>query len=386
MRKTLFRIAWIFLLLAFQAPVSSADPAVFEEVLSQFASRTQVAISGQVLDKDQAPVAGAEVMIVGPEGASTIIANGEGSYRFEDAAVGLYVVVASDPAYSITASSRMEHKWEGVTSIVTERVTIEGVVVDSETGQPVTAYECGEAWDTEAFRLGMPTSDREYPVTRVDDAQGRFTIPVYKPRLPAVLFRAPGYQPYLVRIVQGETGSQIGGLIVPLVRSAIVRGTVVDAEGAPVSGARIVLAAHAVREANPEANAPAESGADGAFELAIAPDQPTTVLAYHPGYAPSAATVDPASGGDAPLRIVLTPGGRIEGTVTRDGVPAENVLVLLQCEGFAWRSTRTDADGHYAFTKVPEGEVEVIVAKTRVSAICANESNATANVALNAVD
>ncbi|MCL4694166.1 MAG: carboxypeptidase regulatory-like domain-containing protein [Candidatus Hydrogenedentes bacterium] len=337
-----------------------SGPAPLEDVLSQFASRTQVAVSGQVLDKQQSPVAGAAVSIVGPEGASTITANDEGIYRFEDAAVGLYVVLASDAEHRVTASSRMEHKWEGVTSIVTERVTIEGVVVDSDTGQPVTSYVCGEAWDTEAFRLGVPTSDREYPVTRVDDAQGRFTIPVYKPRVPAVLFRAPGYQPYLVRIVQGETGSQIGGLIVPLVRSALVRGTVVDAEGAPVTGARIVLAAHAVREANPEANALAESGADGAFELAIAPDQPTTVLAYHPGYAPSAATVNPASSGDAPLRIVLTPGGRIEGTVTRDGFPAENVLVLLRSEGFVWQSVLTDEDGHYAFAKVPAVESEVV--------------------------
>ncbi|GMV92455.1 MAG: hypothetical protein AMXMBFR82_22330 [Candidatus Hydrogenedentota bacterium] len=361
MRRIPITIAWIPWLLTISPLCALAGPAPLDDALSQFASRTQVTISGQVLDNDQTPVANAEVTVVGPEGTSTIAANNEGTYRFEDAAVGMYVVLASDPASTVTASSRMEHKWEGVTSIVTERVTIEGVVVDRDTGHPVTAYECGEAWDTEAFRLGMPTSDREYPVTRVNDAHGRFTIPVYKPRLPAVMFRAPGYQPYLVRIVQGETGSQIGGVIVPLVRSAIIRGVVVDAEGAPVSGARIVLAAHAAREANPEANALAESGADGAFELAIAPDQPATLLAYHPGYAPSAATVDPASRDNAPLRIVLTPGGRIEGTVTRDGVPAGNILVLLQCEGFAWRSTRTDPHGHYAFTKVPEGEVEVIV-------------------------
>lgn len=365
MRRMPITIAWISWLLTISPLCALADPAPLDDVLTQFASRTQVAISGEVLDGRQAPVANATVTIVGPEGASTITANDVGAYRFEDVALGLYVVIASDPGCRVTASSRMEHKWEGVTSIVTERVTIEGAVVDRDTGQPVTAYECGEAWDTEAFRLGVPTSDREYPITRVDDAHGRFTIPVYKPRLPAVMFRAKGYQPYLVRIVQAETGSQIGGLIVPLVRSAIVRGTVVDAEGAPVSGARIVLAAHAVREANPEANALAESGADGAFELAIAPDQPTTVLAYHPGYAPSAATVDPASSDDALLRIVLTPGGRIEGTVTRDGVPAENVLVLLQCEGFAWRSTRTDADGRYAFTRVPEGDVEVILGQLR---------------------
>ncbi len=156
-------------------------------------------------------------------------------------------------------------------------------------------------------------------MTRVEDAKGRFTIPVYKSRLPAVVFRAPGYQPFLVRFANDQVGAQIGGMVVPLVRSLVIKGTVVDGDGKPVAGAKIVLDAMTPAGGNHEDYAVAETDADGSFEVETSPDETPSIVAYHSGYAPGVATVKTKKAGGAVARIVLTPGGRVEGTVTRDG-------------------------------------------------------------------
>lgn len=317
------------------------------------------------MDERQRPAPNAEVTVFGPTGTATITADENGAYHFEGAASGLYAVMAVNDVYAVTASTRIEHKWEGVTSIVTERVTIEGVVVDRETGRPMPEFDCAEVWDTESFRIGFAPANQTSPATHVEDAKGRFTIPIYRPRLPAVVFRAPGYQPYLVRFANDQTGAQIGGVVVPLVPSTVVTGTVVDAKGKPIEGATIALGAMTPVDRDRGAQAMVQSDAKGNFTFEISRDSAQTIVAYHPEYAPSAVTFEPKHADTPNLRIVLTPGGRIVGTVTRDGVPAESVLVLLQCEGFAWRSTRTDTHGHYAFTKVPEGEAEVLVGQLR---------------------
>jgi len=81
----------------------------------------------------------------------------------------------------------------------------------------------------------------------------------------------------------------------------------------------------------------------------------------HSEYASSAVTIQPRAKGTLTLRIVLTPGGCIEGTVTRDGIPVPNMLVLVKSAEFIWQSTRTDARGCYQFKNVPPGKAMVLV-------------------------
>lgn len=362
---------------------NTADPNSLDESLAQFTARTQVTITGQVLDEKQQPVPGAAITIFGTEGDSHLTTDEYGAYRFENAAIGLYAVVTERPDCAVTATTRMEHKWEGVTSLVTERVTIDGIVVDRDTGRPLPEFDFTEVWDTEAFQFMPAAMNGAHPTTRVEDDYGRFTVPIYKPRLPAVAFRAPGYQPYLVRIGQGQTGAQIGGMVVPLVRSMFVSGTVVDANGKPIEGATIALGAMTPLSHDPNAQGLAKSDAKGNFKFEISQDSAPAIVAYHPEYAPSAATIDP---GLPTLRIVLTPGGCIEGTVTRDGAPAANVLVLLKCGGLSWQSTLTDDQGQYEITKVPEGMVELLALdSTREVKIAAGQT-AIVNIDLGASD
>jgi hypothetical protein len=273
----------------------------------------------------------------------------------------------------------MEHKWEGVTSLVTERVTIDGIVIDRDTGRPLPELDFTEVWDTEAFQFMPAAMNGARPTTRVEDAQGRFTIPIYKPRLPAVVFCAPGYQPYLVRIAQGQIGAQIGGMVVPLVPSMAVSGTVVDAKGKPIEGATIALGAMTPPSQDFDAHGLAKSDAKGNFKFEISRDSTPAIVAYHSEYAPSAVTIEPGT-----LRIVLTPGGCIEGSVTRDGAPAANVLVLIKCGGLSWQSILTDGLGHYEFTKVPEGTVELLTLGSTREAEVATGQKATVNMELGA--
>jgi protocatechuate 3,4-dioxygenase beta subunit len=366
------------------ATENATDPDPLDAALAQFAARTQVTITGQVLDEKQHPVPGAAITIFGPEGASHLTTDEDGAYRVEHAAIGLYAIVAERPDCAVTATTRMEHKWEGVTSVLTERVTIDGIVIDSNTGRPLPEFVCAEVWDTESFRLGVPTSVREYIETRIEGAHGRFTIPVHKPRLPAVVFRAPGYQPYLVRIAQGQIGAQIGGLVVPLVPSMVVRGTVVDAKGKLIEGATIALGAMAPLSHDLNAQGLAKSDAKGNFKFEISRDSAPAIVAYHPEYAPSAAAIDPDSKDTPTLRIVLTPGGCVEGTLIRNGAAAANVLVLIKCERLSWQSTLTNDQGRYEFANVPEGTVELLTQDSKCEVEIATGQTALVNMELGA--
>lgn len=163
--------------------------------------------------------------------------------------------------------------------------------------------------------------------------------------------------------------SQPGGLLrVPLTRGGSVRGRVLDAHGAPVSGAQVRLAGGGRAPSNlglPEgfwlnpARNPARSGADGSFHLAGLPprDGPVELRASHPEHPPGRS--EPFAfarlGQEVTLEIRLAQGGTVTGQVRLDGAPAPLRVFWESAEGNGW--TRANDRGDYRIVGVPSGEL-----------------------------
>jgi hypothetical protein len=230
--------------------------------------------------------------------------------------------------------------------------------VQDERGQPIESFNVvaravaeGQAGAFEPFQ--------------VED--GRFTLENVLPGDYAVTVRAPERASATVSAkVAATTPADIG--TVKLGPGSTIRGTVVDAAGGPVGGARIAITASArpsfttTFENEPEV----VSDGSGAFEVKGVEAGSYEVTASHARYArslPAAAVV--AAGQPAPeVRLVLSEGGRVEGTYRRrDGAPVPASFVMaMPIRDEPWRLGQlvpVQPDGSFVVEHVPAGRVRV---------------------------
>lgn len=149
-----------------------------------------------------------------------------------------------------------------------------------------------------------------------------------------------------------------------------VSGVVADERGAPLPGVAIhaeVLRSEgeaALHEGAPVAST--TSDAEGGFRLAgfLRAGESYVLIARHPGFAPAAVSpVDPLVPGTLFRRIVLVPGGRVEGRVvdpSNAGVPGAEVAACvvgrtLRDGGVPVGFCATDGDGAFAIENLPPG-------------------------------
>jgi len=128
----------------------------------------------------------------------------------------------------------------------------------------------------------------------------------------------------------------------------------------PIPSANAALA-----DIGENAAAPWVSGQDGRFEAAPVVPGRLRVLARHPDYVDGESElVRVGSAGRADVKIVLLPGGRLEGRVReKDGMPVAGARVqVASTRGSFERSTYTAADGTFSLAAVPP---EVLVSVSR---------------------
>ncbi|MBL8861411.1 MAG: carboxypeptidase regulatory-like domain-containing protein [Planctomycetes bacterium] len=302
--------------------------------------------------------------------------------------------IAGDPPHEVTFQKAgfVEHVLRHDPRTATEEVvvrlqrggSVEGVVVDVSRGEPVTAFTVtgGDLVETDADAPGAtnPFSGG----TTVEDAAGRFRVESVRPGSSTLVFRAPGYLPEAVsvEVVEGQTKK---GLIVELAPGGVVRGRVLDAQGAPVPGAQVVAQASGsgdkARERRRErlqrsgfgrggdrrggpppspfepmmdgggdavdqippgflsmaagmgmlGDRAASTDARGVFELTAVEPGAFRVFAFHRDHAGGASEPQtmPAEGLVEGVVVKLLPGGSIVGTVTdRHGRPVPDQIVL----------------------------------------------------------
>jgi protocatechuate 3,4-dioxygenase beta subunit len=310
-----------------------------------------LAIRGRVVDSGGAPVASAQVDVFAFAGeASTRLfaqADGDGRFVARGLADRSYQVSIFAPGFANLTSTLTPSESEH--SLVLKRnLKVTGRVVGPD-GEPVPQGTLDFRRLADDFNLRMTRTETD----------GRFTAELSEGGVVAVSVTANGYMRLKTEVRIDQEGD-IGEI--RLSRGLLIRGSVVDARGGPIAGARVENQTRGQFSS-------VETDEHGGFELKLGNAGTVRLTASRTGYAPAEATVDVTeeNSGREPVQIVLTRGARIEGTAKRrDGTPVPQAVVNLGGgSGFGARvsggpvSTLTAADGSFAFEGVTPGPVTV---------------------------
>lgn len=184
-----------------------------------------------------------------------------------------------------------------------------------------------------------------------------------------VHFRGADFAAFTQHDVHIAPGKPTDMGIVLVFRGRKLTGTVVDASGSPVAGAKVKVGTMLFSGAgaeDPNQNFDDLAGirsaitdADGGFQLIGVPRKETNVVADHPDKGRSLAQAVPLTDGDPPpMELKLRGFGSIAGVVTSKGQPLSGVTVSESSTGGTAQAmfAQTGADGSYAMAKVPEGQ------------------------------
>jgi protocatechuate 3,4-dioxygenase beta subunit len=338
-------------------------PAGAEAIdIGNVALEVGIAIRGRVRDAAGQAVERASLFTYSQEAAR--------SYSAQSEADGTYVLAGLPPGmYSVSATAagmgRAERKAEagasGIDFVLQPAGTITGTVVD-EAGKPVAAFRVfarapmrsGAMGGGQADSFGVP--DGRFVLE--DVADGEYVVDV----------SAPDRAPAVVSGVKVTAGGITDVGTVRLTGGGTIKGVVVDAASAPVSGATVWVSGPGQDYSRIVPEVTTDSG--GAFEVRGVPAGSAQVRVTHSAYAQGlvmGVEVDPARG-PADVRVVLMQGGRIEGRVrSRDGSLPPGAVVTARPlrPGTPWFSPTGPGlqplagDGSFVLEHVPAGPVSV---------------------------
>ncbi len=341
-------------------------------------------VSGRVLDRTGAPVAGAEVRAVWPQEVATTTA--DGSYElggFDDAAGAEALVLARDPQgrHAPSRSRQVRPPATDIDFVLGPPGAIEGSVSDATTHAPIAGatVEVEPAGGPEAFIGRMSGTGTEKATT---DEAGRFRLGGLGSGRFRLRARAAGYATgetladlaeggtALVAIELGAPGSVSGRVVSAADRSPIAAAVVARADPLdPMYGGVLQQLEGAISAASAAGPAelpfamkaiadnpmfadllPAVTGADGRYRLTGLPPGKHRLVFIHRDYAKEVVSVEiDGHGGAATVDATLRPGAAIFGTVRkRDGSPAAGAMVqVAQSGGGGARVGQADANGDY---------------------------------------
>jgi hypothetical protein len=235
-----------------------------------------------------------------------------------------------------------------------------GIVVDRKASPIASAYVCV------ICRSGGCRPDGDPACSRTD-VRGTFMVQDLVPGTYILSASAKGYLPADYDSgarsptrgdVSLKSGEERDGIRVTLeAGGALLTGRVFDATGGPIAGARVVAAP----TPNGGALSAGETGADGQFELQVAPGT-GLLTAQAPGYARTRrGFVAPSQD----VNLVLTPASSLAGRVVEEstGRPVPGVTVTANKDFggmmMAFRSTEADAQGEFLLDALPTGSFEL---------------------------
>lgn len=364
------------------------------------------AVEVAVIDAGGEPAEGATVTIGGPMlwPARTAVTGDEGTVRIAGLRSGIVDLRArlgdqvSDTLMGVAVSRGETAR----ATLVLELGRSIAVRVSDATSSSSSLADPIDGAEVVLAEEGLST----FPLEGVTGDDGEVVLgPVVEGRATLTVV-ADGFVPRTVGI--GEDELDAGFVEVPLLRGGTIEGRVVDARGYPIAGATLevvgtdadgmpvamvaprsllrdrlfdraltgplaliprgelgvmpgpvppIPTADAALAAVPSDadGAPWVTGGDGRFVATpVAPGR-LRVLARHPEYVEGESElvrVDP--GGTVTVKIVLAPGGRLEGRVReRDGTPVAARVVVASARGSFERTTYAAPDGTFAFAAVP---------------------------------
>jgi len=331
-------------------------------------------LEGQVLDfATGEPVAEAELTFSRGGAASSAITSLEGEFLFRAAEPGTYelATVTADgylpyaPEWGhspIRFHARPAVRILGITIHLRPELEYQGRVVDPA-GRPVAGAEVVILGTPSGQTALVPLSD-----SHVTDEAGEFVFAA--PDWALVEARREGYAPGRARV---DTNVQITHRLEIRLRSGAggsseetISGLVVDGSDHPVAEA-LVSARFAFGRSGLHTTDQTVTDGAGRFTLEGLDRGRYNVVASGSGLAPGRARGVPT--GTADLRLVLSQGGSLVGTVTEeatgDPVPSFSVVIQRPMGPMSRAPYRTetvfDAEGRYEVTGVEPGHYTVLV-------------------------
>ena len=324
-----------------------------------------LSIRGSVTDSEGNPIANARIEIdrrIAGRREWRTQTDQDGNYCLTGLSDTTYAVRGYCTGYAPGGEWKVPAGSENVDFVLRRmQTTFTGRVVRADTGEPVTEFE--------VLAVGSAITDRaqlrQYEKLSFEtckDPEGRFQIKGLGGtggKWATVVARAAGFAMGYDTVRMNPEGPFIEALV-RLEPEALVTGIVVDAAEEPVPGANVLIGPLVHFPNIPDRTA-AHSRDDGTFELYGVSSETRVISAYHPDYAPCSVQVSPRPGETESVRIVLLPGGVVEGMVTAGGEPVTDAIVWLQPPrdlGEWTLDTRTDFSGRFRFASVAPGSME----------------------------
>ncbi|AKQ69953.1 hypothetical protein A176_006865 [Myxococcus hansupus] len=306
-------------------------------------------LSGRVLAQNT-PVAGAEVHVTYT--SHVTVTDAEGRFSFEPLSPGDYEVRAEHQGeHGFATATLAEESGDTETTVqLGTLIYIEGSVRD-EAGRPIARAKVGAA----APRGMAPPA--EYVFTAED---GLFRIGPLRKEPYIFNALAPGYRGQLHDAV-ASPGARVDFTLMP---AHLLRGTVTDAQGTPLSGVDIDVDVdveiHAETEEVRQDVDPTTTDEHGRFELTFADPGDYTLVITRDAFMEERKVVKVP--GPA-LHVTLSAGARVEGTVTNTQgvpIPAMTLSLVDDSETSPAQQVETDTEGRFFITSVGPGTYSVI--------------------------
>ena len=326
-------------------------------------------IEGNVTDQAGKPVEGASVSAEDWRGNRRRLhlvakTDAEGNFKITDAPADEVTFDIGKQGYMILEKYPMKPGKDKYNITLRSTLKVRGAVLDAQTGQPIKKFTVTNGFDHEDGRA--PQWDKLSVRTFTD---GRYEIE-YRQEIFTYRLRvdAEGYQSAISdRIRPSEISKSDVDLDFKLDKATTLAGTILASDGAPLSGIDVVIATHWLQITNgaydsrsSEENRILKTDVDGKFHFEPPVSPYVIVVLDEQGFAKVASDDFKMS-----PTITLSPWGHIEGTL-RIGAQtgADKLMAFLhqsrsemeQPRIYLHYETRTDANGHFAFTKVFPGE------------------------------
>jgi large repetitive protein len=338
--------------------------------LGDVALESGLVIRGHVREATGTPVAEARVSAFRDrsmgEDRGEARTSADGTFAVGGLRAGPYRLTVFAPGHAMV-DREVEAGTDGVEFVLETAGSLTGAVVDDR-GQPVETFRVQARMPPPSAAGGRVTMMGPPRFESVSSPDGRFVVDEVAPGTYVVEISAPERATATVASVKVSPGAATDVGRVVLGAGGIVRGSVVDAAGAPVPAAVVTVQGIGRTFAfGPTAAPEAVTDAGGTFEMRGVASGPIQVTARHPSFAEgrASAEVDPAK--DPPeVRIALLQGGRIEGRARRrDGTAvagAVNVFSRRSGASFSPNSlTPIAPDGTFVVEHVAAGTVNVVL-------------------------
>lgn len=314
-------------------------------------------IAGRLLDAAGNPVAAGSVQAFSETGERYTPSDrtkDDGSFCVRGLGTGTYALIAHAREGSPLLKNKVTGVAPGTTGLeirLSAGESIRGRLVNAA-GAPMAALLRAEPLDNAPDPWIGTTEARA-----VADAAGAFLFDGLRPGSYRIVQIVDQTRYGGTRPLRGGLDVASGSTDVRLTAGGVttISGTVVDEDGRPLAGARVSAA--------PVGGGPgcgARTDAGGAFVLSEVSDVVRYSLrALAKDRVPSFANdVAPGAGG---IVLTCTRGREASGRVLlKDGTPYANGYLEFTIDGVEWRdSTKTDADGRFGVTALPEGDIRV---------------------------